>query len=367
VELWLRLQLNVSENGPVDLVATVTQDSVELAQVKFTLARKDLTLGGDEGTIQVLVRSPLDHVSIKNGSRLSIAITRPTGPETVSIWGVCSHIEFRDNRSRPDRCQNTYAVRRVASKAADPEIPPLNLSSLTAPAPVIPQSRPQSASTESAPAPAAPTLPADFAFAGLTKVDGPTDIDNVLKGKVTLTIAAGGSELLLSSERDSVRGLHGRGLRIGQRNTGNVLEGTFRLRFIWTPEPFACYRDRRLLGIWDPGRNKLRMPEADEAPAILPEENDKGSKDDHQRENQESANEKRENEWGVWTRADGQNRTEARFLKFQDSKVHLEKRDGSVVRVSMNALSKGDQEYVRNTLRLRRAEQTKKGIREGVR
>ncbi|NQT16154.1 MAG: hypothetical protein HQ582_25580 [Planctomycetes bacterium] len=61
-----------------------------------------------------------------------------------------------------------------------------------------------------------------------------------------------------------------------------------------------------------------------------------------------------ENEWRTWLSADGEHSTEAKFLKFQNSKAHLERRDGTVVEISMTALSKADQDYIREELRRRR-------------
>ena len=214
-----------------------------------------------------------------------------------------------------------------------PQIPQIKIPPIVPPAPVIPQSPPRAASPGSAPA--APILPADFAFLGLTKANGPTDVESLLKSGATITLRANGDEVLLSTTRDAVQGLRGKGLHIRQDNQGNILDGSFRLHLIWTPEEFACYRDRRLLGIWVPAIKQLRMANADETPATLPENNDRVASDSHRSDNQASTTDKPADDWRVWTSADGEHRTEAKFLKFQDSKVVLEKRDGSVVQLRM--------------------------------
>lgn len=183
-------------------------------------------------------------------------------------------------------------------------------------------------------------LPRDFAFLGLTEVDKEIDIQTALKGEVTMTIRANGDESLLSSGRDGVCGLRGKGLAIEQRNEGNVLNGTFRLHLFWRPEPFACYRDGKLLGIWDQSGKRLRAATGDEAAAEFP-----GGK---------AAEEPEPPEFRLWTSASGKHTTEARFVKFQDGRVHLEKRDGKSIQVPSHLLNKADQQYVRDTLRQRR-------------
>lgn len=61
-----------------------------------------------------------------------------------------------------------------------------------------------------------------------------------------------------------------------------------------------------------------------------------------------------EETWRTWLSADGEHSTEARFLKFEKSRAHLEKRDGTVVEISMTALSEADQDYIREELRKKR-------------
>ena len=47
----------------------------------------------------------------------------------------------------------------------------------------------------------------------------------------------------------------------------------------------------------------------------------------------------------------GKFKTVARFVKFEGGKVHLEREDGNVVELSMNQLSKEDQDFVREQIR----------------
>lgn len=63
-------------------------------------------------------------------------------------------------------------------------------------------------------------LPEDFAFMGMTKADREIDVIRVAK-TFSLYVEDNGSRVKLSSERDSVQGLHGKGLDIEQKNEGN--------------------------------------------------------------------------------------------------------------------------------------------------
>lgn len=66
-------------------------------------------------------------------------------------------------------------------------------------------------------------------------------------------------------------------------------------------------------------------------------------------------------EWREWTGSDGGLvMSEGKFIKFENSKVHLEYRDGAGVSVSMSALSSQDQKYIRDKLKdLQKARDTK--------
>lgn len=67
---------------------------------------------------------------------------------------------------------------------------------------------------------------------------------------------------------DAVTGLNGNGLLIKE---AKVKGFDYYYHHIWTPEPIACYRDGKLLGIWEPSEKKLRSPKTQaEAPPYLP-------------------------------------------------------------------------------------------------
>ncbi len=65
-----------------------------------------------------------------------------------------------------------------------------------------------------------------------------------------------------------------------------------------------------------------------------------------------------ESEYRTWTTADGQHTTVAKFVEFQDSKAHLEKQDGATIALSMTALCKEDQQWIREELKRRKSERT---------
>jgi len=48
----------------------------------------------------------------------------------------------------------------------------------------------------------------------------------------------------------------------------------------------------------------------------------------------------------TWTDASGRHETQAVFLKFRDGSVYLEKENGAIIRVPLESLSDGDQQYV---------------------
>lgn len=60
----------------------------------------------------------------------------------------------------------------------------------------------------------------------------------------------------------------------------------------------------------------------------------------------------------TWTDSDGKFTIRAKFLKFSDSKIYLQKEDADKIEVPMRRLSKADQEWVRSELK-KRAEQRK--------
>lgn len=52
-------------------------------------------------------------------------------------------------------------------------------------------------------------------------------------------------------------------------------------------------------------------------------------------------------EFRTWISSDGKHKVEARFLKFEKGKVHIENPSGKVVELAPNKLSKGDRAYYR--------------------
>ena len=68
------------------------------------------------------------------------------------------------------------------------------------------------------------------------------------------------------------------------------------------------------------------------------------------RERQEAVKQREEAEellFRKWTSSNEKHKFEAKFLKFEDGKVYLQKRDGSEVAVSPSTLSKDDRRYYR--------------------
>lgn len=113
-------------------------------------------------------------------------------------------------------------------------------------------------------------LPADFTFLALTRVQQEADLASLVKDfECDCEQSAGQMECVLRSGKepdDAVSGLRGKGLRVAllierqEPGTGGV-----RVPLMWDPEPFSCYRDGQLLGIWDPKTKILRDAETGEA------------------------------------------------------------------------------------------------------
>jgi hypothetical protein len=55
-----------------------------------------------------------------------------------------------------------------------------------------------------------------------------------------------------------------------------------------------------------------------------------------------------------WTDDTGQHTMKASFVKFEGGKAHLKKEDGQELQLSMNDLSRDDQEYIRDLLKKKR-------------
>jgi hypothetical protein len=73
------------------------------------------------------------------------------------------------------------------------------------------------------------------------------------------------TELQLFSGRDAVQALYEMGLKVEPKGRGDTSN------YYWTPESLACYRDGKLLGIWDQASRRLRGAEDGEAPRELTE------------------------------------------------------------------------------------------------
>jgi hypothetical protein len=52
--------------------------------------------------------------------------------------------------------------------------------------------------------------------------------------------------------------------------------------------------------------------------------------------------------WHTWTSADGQHTIEAKFLKAMGDTIHLEKKDGSIIKVPRDKLSEDDWKWIMN-------------------
>ena len=117
-----------------------------------------------------------------------------------------------------------------------------------------------------------PVLPLDYGLLFLTKIDGRVNLTATKEFQgVVFSIKQGRNETLIKG-RDAVTGMRGRGLNIEQKSTGGPgtrRGGAIRLTFFWEPEPFTCYRDGKLIGIWDPNVQKLRKANPGEASSLL--------------------------------------------------------------------------------------------------
>lgn len=169
----------------------------------------------------------------------------------------------------------------------------------------------------------APQLPADFALAKLISPEvkgGPVrDLLPIIEDDAIDVIA--GSELVIFRNDDAVCGLGGHGLKLkvviegkippASRLVGNTFttavpvstttfqgspQGTLGIyrdatqavisgagknssaktplaRCEWTPEPLVCYRQGRLLGVWDPSSQQMRPAAPGEASPTLSKDN----------------------------------------------------------------------------------------------
>jgi hypothetical protein len=80
---------------------------------------------------------------------------------------------------------------------------------------------------------------------------------------------------------------------------------------------------------------------------------------------QKAAVEAEDSLYRTWRSADGQHTTVAKFLKFDDGRVHLQNREGKVVILKSTQLSSKDRQHLRNLVKA--AKQTKSRKNEGRR
>ena len=112
------------------------------------------------------------------------------------------------------------------------------------------------------------TIPQDFDFIELINAQQGIDLLTIkpAKGKgymVADFIDNNGNQINFKTKGgDAIIGLNGRGLSIEQKSEGQLGMEGFHMHMMWTPEPFACYRNNKLLGIWEPSRRKIRLSRA---------------------------------------------------------------------------------------------------------
>jgi len=108
------------------------------------------------------------------------------------------------------------------------------------------------------------SLPTDFAFLSLCSATRKVDLVGLIKDGELEQDAEGKEVRLYSSSPpdDVVQGLRGHGLEI----TIETKPGeNRRFSLFWTPQAFSCYREGRLLGIWEPADQRFRTATSGEA------------------------------------------------------------------------------------------------------
>ena len=118
---------------------------------------------------------------------------------------------------------------------------------------------------------AIPGLPNDFTFHALTKAGDRVDVATLFPTFDYNQLRDHRQAFLTSSSSpdDSVRGLRGSGLNIDLEFVAGELGKNAKARMYWKPEPFACYRDGLLLGIWDPAERTFRSAQSEEAKPVI--------------------------------------------------------------------------------------------------
>ncbi len=104
-------------------------------------------------------------------------------------------------------------------------------------------------------------LPPDFAFLPLARATGEVDLTEFMSRHRPSTSTLTPDGLFLRCGKDAVQGLKGKGLTA--RHESKTVGGS--LRSFWKPEPFACYRDEKLIGIWEPAVARFRSAKPGEA------------------------------------------------------------------------------------------------------
>jgi serine/threonine protein kinase len=111
-------------------------------------------------------------------------------------------------------------------------------------------------------------LPHDFAFNKFTTVRDKTPISELIQGDYQMMERENPHQMILLQGRDKITGLYGNGLQVPDKP--NKVDGiSFSATFFFVPQPFACYRDDKLLGIWDPQKRELRAAAPDEAEPVF--------------------------------------------------------------------------------------------------
>jgi hypothetical protein len=122
-------------------------------------------------------------------------------------------------------------------------------------------------------------LPDDFAFIKFTTVNVKTPINDLINDDCQVTASGNPLQMTLSKGRDKITGLFGKGLQAHNVVDGISLSGKVGpITFYFEPEPFACYRDDKLLGVWDSDKKALRAAAAGEAEPILKDSEKQESK-----------------------------------------------------------------------------------------
>ena len=110
-------------------------------------------------------------------------------------------------------------------------------------------------------------LPNDFAFHKLTEARSQVDLITFLGPLDYVQLDSGRGFLRSkSSPDDSVWGLAGDPLNIEMIIRSKTGDGKADGSMFWTPEPFACYRKGKLLGVWNPSTRTFQQAPVQNTP-----------------------------------------------------------------------------------------------------